>query len=299
MKKITTILIIMATIVFTTSKSINAASRRGDVINKTDIQLTKGNIKVFDYGTYKVHIYSTKDLMNDVCIIIEKKNKAILIESPAFKDNFEEFRNYITKNNINLEALILPYHPLGGSFIDTDELRDIDIYTTIHVINYFNKGFGSVMKAGIPKTFGDKIDSKLYTANKILPEGICKIAGIKMNLVRTYDGFDIEIPAIKTVYVHILGHNVHSEILSAEHLDNSIKNFQNYLNEGYIHFLSSHYATETKENMQTKLNYLITLKRIISNSNNREEFVNKMKEIYPSYKEGYLQTTAGTFFSNK
>lgn len=97
------------------------------------------------------------------------------------------------------------------------------------------------MKAGIPKVFGNQIDLTFYEPTVLLKAGAADIAGIKMISNTFYDGFDIEIPEIKTVYVHIFGHDTHSEIISREHLRSSIVNLKAYLNKGYQTFLSSHY----------------------------------------------------------
>lgn len=53
------------------------------------------------------------------------------------------------------------------------------------------------MKAGIPKAFGDKVDSKFYKPTVMLKQGEVEVAGIKMIINNTYDGFDIEILNLK------------------------------------------------------------------------------------------------------
>lgn len=259
----------------------------------------KGTFKVVDFGAVKLHVYQTNDHMTDYVFILEKEGKAVMLESPAFKDNFEELRTYMISNKINIEAIIPSYHPLGANFINTKELAGIDVYFTQHVLDYWKEGFGAVMKKGIPHVFGDKVDSSLCKPTVITKEGETEIAGIRMIFTESYDGFDIEIPEINTVYVHILGHNSHSEILGHEHLESSIANFKNYLNKGYTTYLSSHCAPETKANMETKLAYLKEMKKIVAKSHNENEFIDKMRAAYPNYSERYLKRTAEMFFTNK
>ena len=285
----------LATVAFTAT----SANKLKTGITETNIQLEKGNVQVFDYGKVKLHAYQTKDMMNDYVLILEKGRKAVMIESPAFWDNFDELRTYLADNKLKVDAILPSYHPLGATFIDTKELADMDVYFTQHVLDYWEKGFGSVMKAGIPKAFGDKVDKSFYQPTVMLEEGETKVAGIKMLISKSYDGFDIEIPEINTVYVHILGHDTHSEILGHEHLESSIVNFKRYLDKGYSTFLSSHYAPETKADMETKVAYLEEMDKIVAKSHNADEFTTNMKAAFPDYKEGYLPATVRAFYSNE
>ncbi len=259
----------------------------------------KGSFELIDLGEVKLHAYKTNDMMNDYVLILEKEGKAVMIESPAFWDNFDELRVYLADNKIKVDAIFPSYHPLGASFINTNELADMDVYFTQHVLDYWKSGFGAVMKAGIPKAFGDKVDTSMYKPTVVLKEGETEVAGIKMVITKSYDGFDIEIPEINAVYVHILGHDTHSEILGHEHLESSIKNFKKYLAKGYTNYLSSHYKPETKADMQTKLAYLKEMKKIVSISHTAEEFTQAMYEAFPNYKEGYLPATTRSFFTQE
>lgn len=259
----------------------------------------KGSFSVMNFGEINLHVYYTNDMMNDYVLLLEKEGKAIMIESPAFWDNFDELRTYLSDNNLKVDAILPSYHPLGASFIQTNDLADMDVYFTQHVLDYWEKGFGALMKAGIPQAFGDKIDASFYKPTVMLKEGKTEVAGIKMILTKTYDGFDIEIPEMNAVYVHILGHDTHSEIFGMQHLKSSITNFKSYIKKGYTTFLSSHYAPETKANMETKLTYLKEMKKIVAKSHSAEEFTQNMKAVFPDYKEGYLPATTRSFFSDK
>ena len=57
------------------------------------IQLTKGNVFVYDFGSMKLHNYHTNDALNDQVILLEKNHRLIVIESPTFfeRNRMEEF----------------------------------------------------------------------------------------------------------------------------------------------------------------------------------------------------------------
>lgn len=283
----------------TTLFSATAQEKPTTQPNKTEVAMNKGTMEVYDYGQVKMHVYGTHDMMHDYVIIIEKNKRAAIIESPAFYDNFDELADYLAKNNIQTEGIFPSYHPFGASFIDHKALKGTKVYMNQRELDYWNHEFGAVMKQGIPKKFGDKVDTGFYAPDVLLKDGKIEVAGTQFIISTTFDGFNIEVPEIGAAYVHILGHDVHSEILGPKHLDNMIKQLTELTAKGYTTFLSSHYQPETGEDAKTKLAYLKGMKRIVAQSKNAQDFMTKMKDAYPSYKEGYLPMTARVFFSQK
>ncbi|MGN1045267.1 MAG: hypothetical protein ACI4Q9_04870 [Candidatus Methanomethylophilaceae archaeon] len=107
----------------------------------------------------------------------------------------------------------------------------------------------------------------------------------------------MEIPEIKTVYIHMLGHDCHSIVAGAGHADAIIANLQGYPDRGFTLSLSSHYGPENREDVETKIAYLRELKGIASVSTSAEEFTAKVNKRYPGYSgANYLGMTAGFFF---
>jgi len=300
MKKIF-LLISIILISFSQSFGFNQNIRTGTIkpSNIKEIKLEKGTVNIYDFGDIKLHAYATNDLMNDYVLILEKDKKAVMVESPVFFDNFNELNGYIVDNGIKIKGMLIPYHPFGAKFLDEPSMKGVKVYSTERVINYWTNGYGAVMAKGIPEAFGDKLDSSFYDKMTTITEGRLSIAGIDMNLIRTVDGFDITIPSINTVYVHILNHNGHSEILSSDHLISSIEDLKMYIAHNYQTFLSSHHEPETKLNAIEKLTYLREMKRIASESSSEADFFSKMKSTYPKYNDRYLSTTAKCLFPKK
>lgn len=63
--------------------------RKFDVSNTT-VQLSQGTMWIYDFGTITMHAYETKDDFGTFVFILEKEGKAVLLESPPEKDNYEE-----------------------------------------------------------------------------------------------------------------------------------------------------------------------------------------------------------------
>ena len=81
----------------------------------TTVKLAKGEINVYDFNEIKLHAYKTNDFINDEVFVVEKDKKAVIIESPCFYDNIEEFTQYLDGKEI--EGMLIAYHGAGASFL--------------------------------------------------------------------------------------------------------------------------------------------------------------------------------------
>ena len=79
-------------------------------MNNKRVNLEKGYVLIYDFGGIKVHNYNTADYINDQVILLEKNNKIVVIESPAFYDNNKELESYIDSLGSTLDGVLLSYH---------------------------------------------------------------------------------------------------------------------------------------------------------------------------------------------
>ena len=86
-------------------------------MKKKKIDLKEGYVLVYDFGNIKLHNYTTKDLLEDQVILLEKNHKLVVIESPTFYENNEELESYITSLGGSVEGVLLSYHMGGGHFL--------------------------------------------------------------------------------------------------------------------------------------------------------------------------------------
>jgi hypothetical protein len=75
--------------------------------------IDKGEIEVFDLGSFKLHVYNTNDALGDASFIIEGKNGLVTLEHPLFKDNIAEFNSYIKSLKKPVVKSIADYHTGG------------------------------------------------------------------------------------------------------------------------------------------------------------------------------------------
>ncbi|MDR0514245.1 MAG: hypothetical protein LBG81_03675, partial [Coriobacteriaceae bacterium] len=59
------------------------------------VNLEQGKVLVYDFGTARVHNYSSHDPLDDQSIVVEQGCGAVLIENPSFKGSGRELAGYL------------------------------------------------------------------------------------------------------------------------------------------------------------------------------------------------------------
>ncbi|MDR0887645.1 MAG: hypothetical protein LBM39_00460 [Candidatus Methanoplasma sp.] len=264
-------------------------------MNKKNIKtigLPKGEVEVYWIGDAKLHAYKTNDPMTDEVFILEKYGHALIIEAPCFKDNIKELSDYICNLSVRVEAMFLSYHMAGGTFFPS-----VPVYATKNADVFGHSGKGKEMVDEFTGAFGKAFDSSIHKVKTVIDAGSIKSAGFTMVIVPTKDAFDIEIPEIGAVYIHSMGHDVHSIVPSTGEADCQIAQLRSIIVRRIDMILTSHHTPENSENARTKVEYLETLKKVAGTSKDAAAFKRTMKLKYPGYSgENYLDMTAGMLF---
>ena len=256
------------------------------------INLNKGYVLIYDFGNIKLHNYNTEDYIADQVILLEKNNKMIVIESPAFYENNVELEKYINSLNITLEGVLLSYHMGGGTF-----LKGTKKYATKSADDYGHNGGGKDLVDNFSKSFGTIFDNNIHEITDYIDKQNITLADIEMNIIPTNEGYDIEIPEINVIYTHMLGSDCHSIISSVEHANAMIGTLKQKKKKKYNLILTSHYIPEKIDAVESKISYIETLLNIASESTSSSEMIEKVKKEYPNYSGvNYLEMTANFFF---
>lgn len=257
----------------------------------TTVQLAKGELHIYDFGSIKLHAYKTNDFIDDEVFVIEKNGKAVIIESPCFFDNNAELAEYL--KDIEVEGILIAYHGAGATF-----LPDVPKYATQNAKEYAEAGGGKALIDNFTNVFGAIFDNSIHKITDIIGEGKITIGGIDFIIHQTAEAFDIEIPEINGVYTHMLGHDCHSIVAGEAHADSIIAELTGYIQKGYDLILTSHYTPEDLKDAETKIAYLENLKKIAASCKDADSFKAAMQEQYPAYSgQNYLDMTAGFFFA--
>lgn len=255
------------------------------------VNLEKGIMNIYDFGSIKLHAYKTNDFIDDEVFILEKKGKGVIIESPCFFDNIKELTEYL--KDIQIEGMLIAYHGAGASF-----LPDVPKYATRSAIEYSEKGGGKALVENFAGAFGEIFDASIHNITNVVPEGRITVGGIEFEIKQTAEAFDIVIPEINAVYTHMLGHDCHSIVAGAAHADGIIAELKSYIQKGYDLILTSHYTPEDLKDAQTKIDYIENLKKIAAACADAETFKAEVRKQYPAYSgQNYLDMTAGFFYA--
>ena len=178
------------------------------------IQLSKGVMEIYDFGSIKLHAFKTNDLITDECFLVEKDKHCFMIESPCFYDNIRELEKYISDNDLKYEGAVIAYHGAGASF-----MKGSKVYSTKNADDYNHKGGGAGLISNFAGAFGETFDNLIYTTTDFIEGDSFTLCGIQMKITQTQEAFDIFIPEINVVYTHMLGHDVHSIVAGSGHAD--------------------------------------------------------------------------------
>lgn len=261
------------------------------------VQLKKGTMQIFDYGETKVHVYETKGFFNTHAFFIEKKGKGVLIETPPMKDNYKELVDYIVGLGYKDIDVMVSYHLIGKHFFDTDKLKFNHIYSNQESMGYMTNS-GNESLSVLKKVSGQDLDETTIVPTDLLKAGAQEISGIPFIITPTGFGFDVEMPEIKAVHLHVVGHDNHTMIFNSEFIDTVIKELTAFQEKGYTTYFSSHSAPETSGDVTIKINYLKEMKVLLAASKNSEEFIQKMDKAYPNFGwRNYLLGSAKMLFT--
>ncbi len=258
-------------------------------------ELKNGSMTTIPFEDMEVRVYNTKDAIDDQVIMLVKNRQAVIIELPCFKNNIDEMTQYLKDEGLTAVGKLVSYHAAGKTF-----LPEVRSYLTASSEAYNTVGGGAGLIRNFSGIFGDSFDSTTVNSGEILSGGKFVLAGIEMEIIPDNDAFDVAIPAMKTVYMHMLGHDCHSIVAGPAHANAIITKLKGYLDNRYELFLSSHYVPEDRNDVLIKIAYLEDLKVIASGCSSAQEFTDKVNQKYPGYSgTNYLGMTAGMFFPAK
>ena len=267
-------------------------------MNKTaerTVELDKGHVDVYTENGVTLYAYQTRDLIDDEVFILAKNGRGVVIELPCFHDNIRELTAFLRQEGVKVEGKLVAYHAAGASF-----LPEVPAYGTASSVAYNTTGGGAALVANFHKAFGASFDESLCAVDHVLKEGETEIAGIRFLVKPNAEAYDLEIPEIRCVYTHMMGHDCHSIVAGCPHADGILSQLNYYLRKGFDLVLTSHYTPEDLKDVRTKIAYLTDLKEIALASESADEMRAKVQAKYPHYSgQNYLDMTVGFFFPQK
>lgn len=291
MKKKAIILISLLLLAGTFSACKNISK---EAVSPIAIKNSSENFTVYDFGKIKLHAYNTNDPLSDEAYILESSTSLVGIELPSFTKNLELWKKYVASLNKPIQDIFIANHPTGASYV-----KNKNIYATKEAKNSIENGAISFITQGLSKNFGKDFhgESEVIEINKIINPGEFTIGDIKFNIIPNEYSYDIEIPAINSIYTHMLGKTTHSIINKTEEIDTLIKTLKNYQDKNYLFILSAHSTPERQDAVAEKIHYIKKIKEFSKKYHTKEEFIKNIKNEFPNYSgENYLEMTADALY---
>ncbi|MGN0803731.1 MAG: hypothetical protein ACI4MF_14150 [Candidatus Faecivicinus sp.] len=263
-----------------------------EAATQTEAALELGSVTVYDFGDIRLHAYNANDELGDECYLIESDEGLVILETGAFTENLVEWKGYIDSLNKPLAGALLAYHPNGYEIFG-----DVTIYATENALaNWQPGGSINVLTDDFVARYGDVVAASHPAEAEIVNFGdTVTIAGMDF-IIRDEgdDAYGVEIPAINTVYIHMLGSDCHNILTSREHIAAFAEELKGF---DYDLVLTSHYIPEGEDAPATKVAYLEKALELAESCADAAEFVTAMNEAFPDYSgANYLEMTAGMLF---
>lgn len=241
-----------------------------------------GNFTSYDYGTFKLHVYDSGDMMGDASYIVEGEKELALLEVPLFNENAKEFDAYVSKIGKPVVAVIADYHE-GAR-------QKAKLYVAEGMKSFLVGPVYGGMIAGFRKQWGDKMVTlpDVDSATEILFGKTVTLAGVDFRFEK---GALSDFPAASifiggkiymTHWAPSKSHPSPLQISSLAAIDAEIAAAKVSLSSGAELFVGGHGGAATKDAVEFKISYLENLKRLVSQSKDAKSLANALKKAYPN-----------------
>lgn len=239
-----------------------------------------GRVEIYDLGDFRLHVYYTRDVMNDASYIVEGKDAVVTMEQPLFKVNVAEFNRYLDSVGKSVEKRITDYH-VGGT--GNHEILMME------GMPEFVKGpvYGGMMK-GFQHTFGDSMTDLPTGKEDVVDFGTTQVyVGVTFEFRHgassDFPGASILIGG-KVYYTHwtpARAHMNHLQLSSRAAVDAELAEARRELDSGALLFIGGHGGATHRDSVEFKIEYLMTVKRLLAKETTADGFVAALNEAYP------------------
>lgn len=241
---------------------------------------TKGNFEIHDFGSFRLHVYYSHDVMNDASYIVEGREALVTMEQPLFRENVAEFDAYLSGLDKPVAKRITDYHVGGTGCHEVVMPEGMPAFTEGPVYGGMMRHFATV--------FGDAMTD--------LPTG--RASEVAFGETRTWAGVDFEFrPGAATdfpgasiliggkiYYTHwtpLRAHASHLQLSSAAAVEAEIAEAERSIASGAVLFIGGHGGAVGADAVKFRIAYLRTLGRLLAENADAGAFAAALRAAYP------------------
>ena len=250
------------------------------VASMAETAAASGRFEVYDFGSFRLHVYHTDDALQDASFIVEGSASLVTFEHPLFKEDVAAFDAYAAGLGKPVEQRIADYH-VGGTGDHATIMPE--------GMPAFSKGavYDGMMQ-GFVQTFGDAIvEMPTGSVTEVAFGSTHEWAGTTFEFRR---GASSDFPAAsiliggKVYYTHwapVRAHMSPFQLVSPEAIDAELAEARNSLASGAELFIGGHGGAATRQNVEFKIAYLEKMKEVYAANRSSATFVAAMRDSYP------------------
>ena len=240
----------------------------------------QGNVDVYDFGHFKLHVYNSNDVMADTSFIVEGKDSLATMEEPLFKVCAAEFDNYVKTLGKPVADHIVDFH-MGGTGAE-------EVVQPEGMHKFMREGAYDAMMHGFQKAFGDSmVDLPTGPAQEVKFGETVTLAGVPFKFNHgpecDFPGANIVIDG-KVYYSHwapFKAHVSHLQIGSRQAIDDYLKMLADAKATGAVLFVGGHGGAWPVDAVDFKIGYLNKMKQLLAENPIADSFVKAMQASFP------------------
>ncbi len=249
----------------------------------------QGTVNDYNFGDFKVHIYTSAEAMHDVSILVEGENGLVVLEPQSFYKSIEDFNAYAEKLGKPIEKIVANYHAGGLAECDLKKVVMVE-----PMVEFMKSDMAQGMMNKFAGAFQGAMDTRSVKIKKTIPAvGTQKWAGVEFDFV---SGASSDFPASsvnigdKVYYTHFAPNKAHLSPLqlnSREAVDATIADLIQAKESGCELFVGSHGGVASMDDVEFLISYLERVKVLLAECEDSDTFGQRLISGYP-HLEGYL-----------
>lgn len=241
------------------------------------------NVVKYDMGEFNLHVFTSKEAMADISIIVEGSDGLVILEPQSFYKSIEEFNGYIAQLDKPVEKIVANYH--AGGLAECDPKRVVMVEP---MVDFMSSPTAEGMMQKFETIFQGAMDTRTIKVEHTIPqESDHQWASIGFHFTK---GNISDFPASnvnignRVFYTHFSPKKMHPspmQIKSLEAIDTTLDELKSAKGSGCEIFVGSHGPVASLDDVEFMIEYLARLKELVLECGSSDLLAQRLLVSYP------------------